>query len=109
MLCRHAKQTHLSSEKAALTPQQEWRRCTVECARKARQGFHLTLLPVVEQRSCHIASGNNDKFLDTCLIDSLRGLGYKIPYCRDGPFWAKADGDRFLAPYGPLSCIRIVD
>ncbi|CAE7342206.1 RPL15 [Symbiodinium sp. CCMP2592] len=53
--------------------------------------------------------GNNDKFLDTCLIDSLRGLGYKIPYSRDGPFWAKADGDRFLAPYGPLSCIRIVD
>ena len=56
-----------------------------------------------------IAAGNNDKFLDTCLIDSLRGLGYKIPYCGDGPFWAKPDGDRFLAPYGLLSCIRIVN
>ncbi|CAE7422898.1 unnamed protein product [Symbiodinium sp. KB8] len=50
--------------------------------------------------------GNNDKFLDTCLIDSLRGLGYKIPYCRDGPFWAKADGDRRCVVAVPIHAMN---
>ena len=45
---RNAKQTHLSSEKAALTPQQEWRRCTMEFARKARLVL-ISHMPAVEQ------------------------------------------------------------
>ena len=38
------------------------------------------------------------RFSDTCLIDSLRALGIRVPYVRNGPFWALRDGGEFLRP-----------
>ncbi|CAE7300469.1 RPL15, partial [Symbiodinium sp. CCMP2456] len=38
------------------------------------------------------------RFSETCLIDSLRALGVRIPYERNGPFWALRDGGEFLKP-----------
>eukprot|EP00435_Cladocopium_sp_Y103_P062959 s337_g24.t1 len=31
-------------------------------------------------------------YKETCLVDSFRSLGIKVPYTQDGPFWAIADG-----------------
>ena len=38
------------------------------------------------------------RFVDTCLIDTLRSLGLRVPYERSGPFWALKDGNCFLRP-----------
>ena len=40
---------------------------------------------------------------NVCLVDSLRSLGVPVPYSGDGPFYALADGNIFLSPYGNLS------
>jgi hypothetical protein len=34
-----------------------------------------------------------------CLIDSLRALGFHVPYSRSGPFMALQDGNEFLKPF----------
>ena len=39
-------------------------------------------------------------FDDVCLIDAFRALGVKVPYTCDGKFWALADGNRMLEPFG---------
>lgn len=39
-------------------------------------------------------------FRNVCLINALRGLGYKAAFEKDGPLWALADGSRLLAPLG---------
>ena len=41
-------------------------------------------------------------FRDTCLVDAFRSVGIKVPYTRDGPLWATADGMKLLAPFGYL-------
>ena len=44
------------------------------------------------------------RFADTCLIDSLRALGVRVPYTRHGPFWALKEGNEFLKPRKCLAC-----
>ena len=39
---------------------------------------------------------------NVCLIDALRGLGVKVPYTKDGPFWAMADGNPMLSRFGQV-------
>ena len=46
-----------------------------------------------------------EKKKQTCLIDSLRSLGVPVPYLEHGPFWALADGNSMLAPFGPPDSI----
>lgn len=59
----------------------------------------------VELKTVHVTfAGQDGVFEDVCLINALRCFGYKIPYVDHGPFWAQADGNRFLAPYGCLCC-----
>ena len=45
-----------------------------------------------------------------CLADAFRGLGIKVPYVRDGPFWVLADGLEMLRLRGyiakPVASIR---
>ena len=41
-----------------------------------------------------------------CLIDAIRSLGVPMDYLSDGPFWALADGNPLLDPFGPLGCVR---
>ena len=45
-------------------------------------------------------------YIDVCLVNSFRALGYKVPYTSSGPFWAIKDGNRFLAPWSTLACYR---
>ena len=52
-------------------------------------------------------AGQNEVFQDICLNNTLRCLGYKIPYIDHGPFWAQAEGNRFLAPYGCCKLLQI--
>ena len=33
-------------------------------------------------------------------MDALRSVGVPVPYTRDGPFWALADGNDMLRPFG---------
>lgn len=35
-----------------------------------------------------------------CLVSAFRGLGIKIPYVQDGPFWVLKDGSEMLRPFG---------
>ena len=35
-----------------------------------------------------------------CLVDSFRGLGFKVPYVCDGPFRVLEDGSKMLKPFG---------
>ena len=44
----------------------------------------------------------SDRKHNVCLVDTLRSLGRKVPYDRDGPFWALADGNTMLRPFGSL-------
>jgi hypothetical protein len=37
--------------------------------------------------------------LNTCLVDSLRSLGFKVGYHADGPFWALGDGNSMLQAF----------
>ncbi|CAE8584402.1 unnamed protein product [Polarella glacialis] len=39
------------------------------------------------------------RYQSTCLVDALRSLGKKVPYQRDGPFWALKDGNYMLIPF----------
>ena len=39
------------------------------------------------------------KFTDVCLVDAIRSLGVKVPYLKDGPLWALADGNELLEPF----------
>ena len=48
------------------------------------------------------------RFHDVCLIDALRGHGFKIPYLGSGPYWAIADGTTMLRPHGHLGPCLIV-
>ncbi|CAE8616915.1 unnamed protein product [Polarella glacialis] len=41
----------------------------------------------------------HSKAKSTCLVDALRSLGKKVPYQRDGPFWALKDGNHMLIPF----------
>ncbi|CAE8658603.1 unnamed protein product [Polarella glacialis] len=41
----------------------------------------------------------HSKAKSTCLLDALRSLGKKVPYQRDGPFWALKDGNYMLIPF----------
>ena len=43
-------------------------------------------------------------FHDTCLVDSFRALGVRVPYERHGPFWALAEGNEMLKPFGKCLC-----
>ena len=43
--------------------------------------------------------GERRAYRDVCLVDALRGHGYKCPYTSDGPFWALQDGNVFLKPF----------
>ena len=45
------------------------------------------------------AKERDGKFVDVCLVDALRAHGFKVPYTKDGPFWAIADGSCFLSPW----------
>ena len=40
-----------------------------------------------------------EKFRNVCLIDALRILGAKVDYVKDGPFWARNDGNEMLSKY----------
>ena len=51
----------------------------------------------------HLRSRCDDCFKDVCLVDALRAHGFKVPYTGDGPFWAIADGNRFLQPWQCLA------
>ena len=42
----------------------------------------------------------HQRFEEVCLIDALRIAGVKVPYSQNGPFWALADGNSLLQPYG---------
>ena len=44
---------------------------------------------------------------DVCLVDALRSLGVRVPYVRDGPFWAQADGNAMLREFGSFACILV--
>ena len=49
--------------------------------------------------------------MDVCLVDALRSLGVPLQYRCDGPFWALADGNAWLRPYGFLDvivCVQIM-
>ena len=35
-----------------------------------------------------------------CLVSAFRGLGIKVPYVQDGPFWVLKDGSEMLRPRG---------
>ena len=35
-----------------------------------------------------------------CLVSAFRGLGIKVPYAQDGPFWVLKDGSEMLRPFG---------
>ena len=35
-----------------------------------------------------------------CLVSAFRGLGIKVPYVQDGPFWVLKDGSEMLRPFG---------
>ena len=35
-----------------------------------------------------------------CLVSACRGLGIKVPYAQDGPFWVLKDGSEMLRPFG---------
>ena len=54
-----------------------------------------------QQRSLSVKN-QGTKFQNTCLVDSLRSLGFDLNYTRHGPMWAVADGNRLLQPYKPL-------
>lgn len=43
-------------------------------------------------------------FTEVCLVDSLRALGFKVPYLGHGPFWAMQDGNAMLKPFQHLGC-----
>jgi len=43
---------------------------------------------------------NGERFQQVCLVSAFRGFGLEVPYTCDGPFWAKRDGNKMLAPYG---------
>ena len=48
-------------------------------------------------------------FADVCLIDALRALGFKVRYTCGGKFWALADGNRMLEPFGrKLDSIKVL-
>ena len=40
----------------------------------------------------------SDRRTDVCFVNAFRSLGVHVPYLRDGPFWALADGNRDVAP-----------
>ena len=46
------------------------------------------------------------KFSHVCLVDAMRSLGVKVPYLKNGPFWALADGNPLLEPFQCLLGIR---
>jgi hypothetical protein len=48
----------------------------------------------------NLASDAGHGLMDVCLVDSLRTLGFHVPYERSGPFFALADGNTFLEPFG---------
>jgi hypothetical protein len=48
-----------------------------------------------------------ERFREVCLIDSLRAHRYKVQYTADGPFWAMADGNKFLRPWQNLCRFHI--
>ena len=52
-------------------------------------------------RHGYTAHGQSDpvKYIDVCLIDTLRALGVKVPYEGNGKFWALADGNRMLKAF----------
>ena len=41
-------------------------------------------------------------------MDSLRALGFKVPYLGNGPFWAMRDGNAMLKPFQHLGCSRFL-
>ena len=43
---------------------------------------------------------NGKRYKQVCLVNAFRGVGLEVPYTCDGPFWAKHDGNKMLAPYG---------
>ena len=47
---------------------------------------------------------HSERYQNTCLIDSLRAMGLKVPYESDGPFWVLRDGNKLVAPLGHLLC-----
>ena len=53
--------------------------------------------------SCSLPSHSALKrYKEVCLVDSLRAHRYKVPYTKDGPFWAVADGNALLQPWQTL-------
>ena len=45
----------------------------------------------------------SDRRTDVCYVKAFRSLGFRVPYLRDGPFWALADGTEMLRPFGFLA------
>lgn len=45
----------------------------------------------------------SDRRTDVCFVNAFRSLGVHVPYLRDGPFWALADGTEMLRPFGFLA------
>ena len=46
----------------------------------------------------------DDRKKNVCLVDALRSVGMAVPYSRHGPFWALADGNDMLRPFGLFAC-----
>ena len=72
-----------------------------------------SLKPLVKQTGRHLRRRQKHKVEHSkkrkhcCLVDAFRGLGFKVPYARNGPFWVLADGLEMLKLFG--YSIRHVD
>ena len=68
----------------------------------------LQLAPMIDQcremlrvLAAHASGGCTARdHSNHCLANSIRRHGVSLQVMEDGPFWALADGNRFLAPYG---------
>ena len=52
------------------------------------------------RRRTRRALKNQKEKTQCCLIDSFRGLGFKVSYVCDGPFRVLEDGSKMLKPFG---------
>ena len=69
---------------------------TISCLLYIFRMYTYTRLPSAEFDCRSITRGS--RLTHTCLVDAIRALGIKVPYDRNGPFWAVHDGSSMLAP-----------
>ena len=78
---------------------------TLRCKKACTHTFALKQREIKKRMlACKNELHVQQRFHDTCLVDSFRALGVPVPYECHGPFWALADGNEMLKPFGKCLC-----